>query len=261
MALLNAENYDELNKASSGGSKRQPGKFLSVFITGDVREGQEFGKFQCMPSIDGGEYLIQNAKTVYFIPYFIKKYWEKYTKSKSKDGKDYSKLIAFGWADDVPKMDDECKYAYTIAGVVLNAETKKALLHPKDIEDAGIKKGDPVMVHFKCAGVKVGNAVKFTSDVEKKASILPPISNSIEFEKKVVYPRRFIVAVTVGIASTEHGNKNVFTFTPEIQLPDKAVEQVMNSFVNIYQRFNFNLMNLLLDNKLLCCLISIVTNA
>lgn len=237
MALLNAENYDELNKVSSSGAKRQPGKFFSVFITGGVREAQEMGKFQCMTAIEGGDYLIQNAKSVYFIPYFVKKFWEKTVTTKSRDGKDYSKLVAFGWDDDIPKIDDSCKYAYVIAGVALNSDTKKALLHQKDLPDSEIKKGDPVMIHFKCSGVKVGNAVTLMSEIDKKAKLLPPLSNSPEFEKKIVYPRRFIVTANVGIAQTEHGNKNVFSFNPEIQLPDKAVEQVMNSAKSLTPEF------------------------
>jgi hypothetical protein len=229
MALLNSESYGDLAKVSSGGSKRAPGKFFSIFICGDVRPGQEYGKMQCMPSIDGGEYFIQNAGTIYFIPYFIKRYWEKTLTTKSKEGKDYSKLVGFGWGDDIPKIDDSCKYAYTIAGLALDPSTKKALLHSKDIEDAGIKKGDPILIHFKCGGMKFNGAMKFIDALTNKAKTLPPLSNSPEFEKLVVTPKRFITTATVAIAESKHGNKHVFQFVPETQLPDKAVEQVMNS--------------------------------
>ena len=229
MALLNSEAYGDLTKVSSGGSRRAPGKFFSIFICGDVRPGQEYGKMQCMPSIDGGEYFIQNAANIYFISYFIKRYWEKTLSTKNKEGKDYSKLVGFGWGDDVQKIDDTCKYAYTIAGLALDSNTKKALLHPKDIEDAGIKKGDPILIHFKCAGMKFNGAMKFIDALANKAKSLPPLSNSPEFEKLVVTPKRFITTVSVAIAESQHGNKHVFQFVPETQLPDKAVEQVMNS--------------------------------
>jgi len=237
MALLNSDNYGDLAKVSSGSSSREPGKFFSIFITGAARTGQEYGKLQCMPSIDGGEYLINNAASVYFIPYFIKRYWEKYITAKSRDGKDYQKLVAQGWGDDVPKIDESCKFAYTIAGVALDPQTKKALVHPKDIEAAKIKKGDPVMIHFKCSGMKFDGAAKFIKAIADKAKNLPPLSDNIEFERNVVSPRRFICGAKVVSAKTDHGDKEVFEFSVDTQLPDKAVEQVMNSAMSFKTDF------------------------
>jgi len=237
MALLNSDNYGDLAKVSSASAKREPGKFFSVFITGAAREGQEFGKLQCMPSIDSGTYLINNESKVYFIPYFTKRFWEKYVAAKGRDGKDFNTLVAFGWDDDVKKLDDTCKYAYVIAGVALDPKTKKALTHPKDIPDAKIKQGDPIMIFFKCAGMRFNGASEFIKAISEKAKNLPPLSDKPEFERLVVMPRRFISYAEVVLAKSDFGDKQVFSFTPEIQLPDKAVEQVMNSAVSMQSEF------------------------
>jgi len=236
MALLNSDAYGDLAKVSASTSIRKPGKFFSMFITGEPRPEQEMGKLQCMTKIEGGKYLIHNSSSIYFIPYFIKRVWEKYATVPGKTG-EYDKLVAFGWDDDVPKIDDSCKFSYIVAGLLLNSETKKAVVHSEDIEDAEIKAGDPVLVFHKCAGMKFDGAMKLIDAIANKAKDLPPLSNNPEFEKKVVAPRRFICTTTVGIAPSKHGNKNVFQFEIGQVLPDKAVEQVMNSAMELMPEF------------------------
>jgi len=233
---INSAAYGDLAKVSASASTRKPGKFFSVFITGEPRPEQEMGKLQCMTKIEGGEYLIRNSTSIYFIPYFVKRVWEKYVKAPGKTG-EYDKLVAFGWDEDVPKIDDTCKFSYTIAGLLLDPGTKKAQVHSKDIEDAGIKLGDPVLIFYKCGGIKFNGAMKFIDAIATKAKGLPPLSDNPEFEKKVVAPRRFICKAEVGIESSDYGNKNVFQFEIGQTLPDKAVEQVMNSAMGLMPEF------------------------
>lgn len=232
MALLNSEAYGELTRVSAVSAKRAPGKFYKVFITGKKRPGQQVGTMQAMFEVKDNsqdtDYIIHNSESVFFIPYYIKRFWEKNITVKV-GGEDRPKLVAFGWTDDIPKMDDSCRYVYVIGGVLLDSATKKAILHPKDIEDSEIKKGDPVLIYFRCDGTKFNGAMTLVSKLADKTKGLPPLSNSPEFERNVVTPRRFICSASVGSVKSDYGDKEVFAFTPEIQLPDKAVEQVMNS--------------------------------
>jgi len=107
MSLISADGYDQLSGVSSSQQKKVPGKFSAVFITGASREGQEIGKLQCMSDMDNGKYLLQNKEEVRFIPYFIKRFWAKYVETTSQSGDKYQKCVAFGWSDDIPKIDDE----------------------------------------------------------------------------------------------------------------------------------------------------------
>jgi len=236
MSLLNASDYDQLGNVSTAHVKKSPGKFFSVFITGASREGQEIGKLQVMSDMDNAKYLKQNVTEIQFIPYFIKRYWAKYIDSKTQSGQDYQKLVAFGWSDDVPKLDDQCKYAYAIAGLLLG-EDGKAMKHAEDIDDAGIKAGDPVLCHFTCHGIKFNGGMKFIDHIADKAKDLPPLSDSPDFERTVVSPRRFVCKATVGTASSNHGDKMVFAFEVVKQLPDKAVQQVMDSAIALMPEF------------------------
>ena len=99
MALLNSEAYGDLASVSTTASKRTPGKFFKVFITGKKRPGQQVGTMQAMYEIKDNstdaDYLIHNSETVKFIPYFIKRFWEKNVSIKVQ-GEDRSKLVAIG---------------------------------------------------------------------------------------------------------------------------------------------------------------------
>jgi hypothetical protein len=240
MALLNSEMYGELASVSSAASKRAPGKFFKVFITGKKRPGQQVGSMQAMYEIKDdcteADYLIHNSESVKFIPYFIKRFWEKNVAIKV-GGEDRNKLVAFGWGDDIPKQDDTCRYAYVIGGLLLNSDTNKAMIHSRDIEDAGIKKGDPVLIHFRCDGIKFTGAMNLINALSDKSKGLVPLSNNAEFERTVVTPRRFIVETKIGSAKSDYGDKDVFEFIPVVQLPDKAVEQVMNSAIGLKSDF------------------------
>jgi len=228
--MINTEAYGDLAGVSAAGSKRSPGKFHSVFITGKKRPGQEIGKMQVMTEIKDdatdSDYLIHNANEIKFIPYFIKRYWEKIQNTKDKNDKDNPRTIAFGWNDDVPKLDDLCKYAYYIAGVALSGG--KALIHQKDNEKAGIRKGDPVLIFFKCSGMKTSAAYNLLDALEEKVKNLSPLGTSPEKEHEITQ-RRFIVTASVVDVPSDYGDKSVFNFIPTTALPEKAVEQVMSS--------------------------------
>ena len=229
MALLNSQNYSGLANVSSAQMKRQFGKFLPMFITGKAREGQEVDKMQCQPEIGGVDYIYHNCTEVSFIPLYIKRVWEKYIKAKSGKGEDYDQLVAFGgWADE-PKIDDQCRYVYYIAGLALDQETKKVKIHEKDIENNEIKQGDKVLIYFRCAATKYQGAMDIVDELAKRSKTLPPLSDNPEFEKNIVTPRRFIIKAIVGSQKTEnYGDKSVFNYEPVTMIPDKMVESIMN---------------------------------
>jgi hypothetical protein len=241
MALLNSQSYGELSTVSAFAVKRTPGKFYTVFITGNKRPGQQVGTMNSMYEIKDNaveaDYLVHNSEDVTFIPYFIKRFWEKNIVTKDKAGNDQARLVSFGWSDDVPKLDDTCRYVYVIAGALMNSSTKKIATHQKDVDDAKIKTGDPVLIYFRCDGTKFSGGMNFINALGDKAKNLPPLSDNIEFERNVVSPRRFICGAKVVSAKTDHGDKEVFEFSVDTQLPDKAVEQVMNSAMSFKTDF------------------------
>jgi hypothetical protein len=241
MALLNSQSYSDLASVSAVASRRTPGKFYKIFIPGKKRPGQQIGTMNAMYEVKDNatesDYLVHNAEEVTFIPYFIKRFWEKNVQIKGRDGNDMSKLVAFGWADDVQKIDDQCRYAYIIAGALMNSSTKKVITHQKNVDDAGIKAGDPVLIYFRCDGIKFMGGMNFLSALADKAKSLPALSDNTEFERTVVTPRRFICSAKLAIAKSDHGDKDVFEFSVVAALPDKAVEQVMNSAKNFKTDF------------------------
>jgi len=238
MVLLNSQSYAGLANVSSAQMKRQYGKFLAMFITGEMREGQEIGKLQCMAEIGGADYIYHNCSEVFFIPLYIKRVWEKHISSTNSKGDKYDQLVAFGGWNDEQKIDDQCRYVYYIAGLGLDTETKKVKIHEKDIEPNEIKKGDKVLIYFKCAATKYQGAMNLVDELAKRSKTLPPLSDNVEFEKTVVTPRRFIIKTVVGVQKTEnYGNKAVFKFEPVTMIPDKMVENIMNVSVELTPEF------------------------
>jgi len=239
-ALLNSSMYGELGDVSASAVKRTPGKFYKMFVTGKRRPGQTVGMMQAMYEVKDNstedDYIINNADEVLFICYFTKRWWEKNIYVKVA-GEDRSRLVAFGWEEDVAKIDDQCRFVYCIAAALVDKTTKKIMLHKKDVPDAEIKKGDPILIYFRCDGTKFSNAVEFLNKIGDKAKSLPPLSDNPDFEKKIVAPRRFICSAKVGSAASSHGDKDVFLFDINTQLPDKAVEAVMNNSVQFKKDF------------------------
>ncbi len=237
MSLLKASDYSKLGDVSSAAMKKsKKGKFHAVFITGEMRTGQEIGKLQCMIDMDKGEYAIQNQKQVLFIPYFIKRYWTKYIETHSQDGQKYNKLVAFGWEDDVPKMDEDCRYVYTV-GCLLLDEKGQAMKHLHDIEDAGIKAGDPLLGHFTCHGMKFQSVMTLLNRIEEKAKNLTPLTEDPELEQNVISPRRFICSASVTTADSNFGTKMIYDFNVAKQIPDESVAKVMDSAMSLVDDF------------------------
>lgn len=236
--LLNSQNYSGLANVSSAQTKRYQGKFFPIFITGEMREGQDIGKLQCMSEIGGSDYLYHNSSEIFFIPLYIKRVWEKYIEAKNNKGEKYDQLVAFGGWEDEQKIDDQCRYVYYIAGLGLDSETKKVKVHEKDLENNEIKKGDKVLIYFRCAATKYQGAMNLVDELSKKSKDIPPLSDNPEFEKNIVTPRRFIVKTTVASYKTENwGNKAVFKFDPATMISDKMVETIMNLSVELLPDF------------------------
>jgi len=241
MSLLNASDFSDLAGVSASGGSKKPGKFFNVFITGQRRDGQQPGTYQCMKAFDSKDYFVNNANEVHFIPLYVKRYWTKYQDTKNQKGETYSRLIAFGWDEKTPKAEG-AKYEYLVAGYLFDAEKKGIAKHTSDYPEADIKKDDPIMIYFKCAGVKCGCGVDLVSRIADKAKTLSPISDNPQFEKDVVSIRRFIVKAGISTRETNYGTRDIFDFQPIQNLPDnscvKIIEDSKKHLADFEYQFN-----------------------
>ena len=226
--MINSQNYSRLSAVSSKMPQRAPGKFLKVFLTGSPRENQRVGMYQCLYDFDGQGYLINNAEKVRFIPYFLKRYWEKTERVQDQNGRDYDKVVAFGWHEDVPKIDNTCRYVYLIAGILVDDNNKMVTI-PVDVPDRGLKQGDPAWIYFVCNGVRYGSVLDLMTAIseEVKSRKLAPLSDSPEFERNIVNPRRFLLSAETAIATTKFGPKTTYAFKIVTPLPDAVVSKVI----------------------------------
>lgn len=226
--MINSQNYSKLNAVSSKMPQKSPGKFLKVFLTGAPRENQRVGMYQCLYDFDGQGYLINNAEKVRFIPYFLKRYWEKTEQVQDKTGRKYDKIVAFGWHEDVPKIDADCRYVYLIAGILVDDHNKMVTI-PVDAPERGLKKGEPAWIYFVCNGVRYGAIIDLMNAIseEVKNKKLAPLSDSPEFERNVVNPRRFLLSAETAIQDTKYGPKTTYAFKIVAPLPDNIVSKVI----------------------------------
>ena len=225
MSMLNSDKYQGLANYSQSGPREQ-GPFLSTFITGEPREGQDVGKLQIMANFDNKIYVANNASEVYFVVMFIKKFWEKV---EDRNGRDYT--VAFGWNDE-QKIDDQCKFKYLVAGLMLDPENKFGKkMRPDDAEQETV-------IYFKCQGIKFQSAMNLIDAFGKKSEELTPLSDNFEFEKSVVTPRRFITKAGVTTVDSAHGTKYTFAFEPFKKLSDEVVVKFMDKSVDYVERFD-----------------------
>ena len=226
MALLNADDFGELASVSASGSSRKPGKFFNVSICGKRRGDQQPGTYQCPKSYDdnNSEYFVHNVNNVLFIPLYIKRFWTKYVKATSQQGQDYQKLVAFGW-DDKQQKPEGAKFEYIVAGFLL--DDKGIMKHPAAFDDREINAGDPVLVYFKCQGVKCGCAYELNDRVTKAAKDLKPLSNNPKAEVEIINPRRFIINAGITTRETAHGPFDVFDFKVHKALEPEVVATIL----------------------------------
>ena len=238
MALLNAEDFGELAGVSASQAVRKPGKFFNVNICGKRRGDNQPGTYQCPKSYDdnNSEYFIHNGQSVNFIPLYIKRFWTKYEKATSQNGQEYNKLVAFGWDEKKQKIEG-AKTEYIVAGYLLNE--KGIVKHDKDMDDREIKAGDPVLIYFKCQGVKCGCAFDLINRCSEAAARLTPLSNNPTFEKNVVSIRRFAIQAGITSRDTSHGAFDVFDFKIAKQLPDATVGEIINKSKEFLTDFDY----------------------
>lgn len=243
MALINSANFAGLAEVSvSSVQNKRPGKFFNVFITGQSRPGQIVDRFQCpRGGFDADEYFVHNETEVLLIPLYVKRYWAKYSKATAQNGDVYDKLIAFGWKDNQPKLDAECKYEYLIAGYLWDVETNNIKKHTKDMPDYEIKQGDPVMIYFKCKGTRCSCAYDFLNRVneEVKNRKLEPLSDNPSFEQQVINPRRFLIKVGTKYQQIQKRSVVIFDFVPEKPLPDELVAKIIDQSDKMLPEFEY----------------------
>ena len=236
MALLNAEDFGELASVSASQSIRKPGKFFNVNICGKRRKDQQPGTYQCAKSFDGDDYFVHNENSVHFIPLYIKRVWAKYEKAQAQNGDTYDKLVSFCWNETTPKPED-AKNEYIVAGYLMN--DKGIVKHTEDIDDREIKAGEPVLIYFKCTGIKCGCAYDLINNCTKAAQTLAPISNNPTFEKNSVYIRRFIIEAGITSRDTKHGAFDIFDFKVSKQLPPEVVVKILNDTKKYMKDFEY----------------------
>jgi len=225
MALLNSKNYSGLANYSTA-LPREAGPFLNVFITGEPRDGQDVAKLQCMVDFDGKQYQENNKSELYFVIMYVKRFWEKVVTNNGRDS-----VVAFGWKDE-PKLDDECRFKYIIAGLLLDPDNKFYKKMRVDNPE------QETLVYFKCQGVKFQSAMDMMDLFSKKCDELTPLSDNTEFEKSVVTPRRFITKATVTTVDSNHGRKYTYKFEPFKKLADEVVVKFMDKAVEYSDSFD-----------------------
>ena len=239
MALINSSNYSGLEGVSSGVTQKKPGKFFNVFITGKRRDGQQPGTYQCQAGFGSGDYFINNANEVYFIPLFIKRYWTKYQKAQNQQGETYDRLVGFGWKDGDNKPDSSCKYEYIIAGYLWDNDSKAIVKHKKDIPDNEIAQGENVLIYFRCKGIKCSSAFDFLTRVNDKAKGLQPLSDNPRFEQVVINPRRFLIEAKISSRETQFGSSDSFDFYPITALSPEMVQKLLEQADKLVKDFDY----------------------
>lgn len=234
MSLINSEDYSDISGASNNTYKKIAKRFTNIFITGEMRDNQSIGKMQCMSDFDNEKYILNNVDQVNFLPLYVKRIWEKH---EDVPGQKWSKLVAFSWDPNRPKIDDKCKFSYIIAGCLLD-ENMKTMEWQEDQPDNGIKKGDKILIYFKCSGTKYGNAMKFENDIEEKCRTLQPLSTDPAFERDKIYARRHVCKAKIGTVDTSHGKKMVFEFSLDKELPVEMVKKVLDFVKEFDSKFD-----------------------
>lgn len=222
MPAINSSDYNELYGASSVTGSKEAGPFVTVFITGQPREGQTPGTLSSIYSkmwdqAGDEKYLVHNATAVHFIPMFIKKIRKLVVKENGRDVLKY-----FAWDPDAePNYPEGAKVEFIFAGALLDENCKPV----KD-------KLDPertAFVAFRNNGQKCGGAIDYLNALNKAGEGVEPLSDDPNFETTVVLPRRFICKATMAVGQkNSHGNTPyVFKYEVGGQVPDKSVLGIM----------------------------------
>jgi len=240
MALINKNKYSGLsNYSTQTNQKRKAGMFKSVYITGQPRDGETVGTMQIIKSWEGEspEFVSNNQKQINFVLLFIKKL----RVNNNKDGK----TICFSYSDKIDAIStsgkncpsaterqngfcDNCRFHLIFAGVLLDEKMKTV----SDDE------GNPVFIFFRNNGMKYMGGSDYINELQERATELKPLSDDIEFEANVVTPRRFITRVSVGLKSSDYGNKSVFEYTAIKSLPDKVVVKMLEDSEKYTSKFD-----------------------
>lgn len=237
MALITSSCYGSLSTVSVNMSAvKQPTKFFNTFISSDSRGKMYGGLYHCPASFDDNntKFFVLNKECVYFIPLYLKKYWAKYEQAKTKDGSTYDSCVEFGW-DDKSKKPEGAKVEYIIAGYLWDEENNTIVKHTEDMEDNNITAGEPVLIYFRCKGIKCNCAWELVKRVNEMAKNLTPLSDDPTFEQNVVNPRRFLIKASIGQTDPIHNRRfKVFNFVPEKKLPDELVAKIIDASNNKY---------------------------
>lgn len=130
-----------------------------------------------------------------------------------------------------------CKAQIILAGILCSAEGIPVLTEEKK----------PYFVFVKGKGVKYKNVSDYLSDMYKLD--LPPIfepsdESSLDFEKRVVHNKRFVTRITMGVAPSAHGEKDVFVLTRGKELDKSVVLKILevskNTMEKFYEKFDWS---------------------
>jgi len=223
--MISSKEYSTLDGASNLSAGKAAGPFVRVFITGQPRAGMIPGTMSAVyPELwndkNDEKYLVKNKTDLKFVIMFFKKVKElKEHIGIGKDRRSILKWFSFN-PDQVPNAPEGSKNLFIIAGALLGDDSK-----------AVVDKIDPTrtaFIHFRCDGIKVGKVIEYCNELSDAGKDLPPLSDNVDFEKKVVLPKRFITKVTVTTAPSSYGDKYVFEFKVDKKLPDEAVIKMMD---------------------------------
>lgn len=213
--------------------------FHSIYIAGKQRTNhigikERSGQIQ----IRGVEY---NLDEVYFIITHVKPMLVKKEKINDK-----IKTVCFSYQNTNPwkgtngkicqtnRADRDntpacngCRGEMVIGGILCDEAGKPTMVESK-----------PIFVFIRGRGVKSPNVYKYLDELAKMDTEPPIFPDNPPLEKMVAKNKRFVTVVTVGTIETQHGDKDVFSFTTGTKLDNEFVKEVLRIQQKTISQFN-----------------------
>jgi len=157
--------------------------------------------------------------------------WPWYGSKKTSDGKQRmcGKNSSERAADPFCK---DCKSQIIVAGIYCDENGI-----PKKNQEGK----SPVFTFLRAKGMKYSNISEYLSEFAKldlEPIFKPSTEESLKFEKGVVNNKRFVTKIGIGTASSQYGDKEVFTLERGVELSESAVLKILEVSKKTLDKFN-----------------------
>jgi len=222
--------------------------FHSLYISGATRDNhvnisENAGKMQ----IRGVEY---NLDSVNMIITHVKKILVK--NEKDQAGKQKVGCFSFkkeaqppwhGWNNRVCGTNsaeraanafcNQCREQILMAGIYVD-QTGKPIPHAET--------GKPIFIFLRGKGMKYNGVSQFLADCYKmeikNPLFTPSTKESLDFEKATVNNKRFVTEIGMGKASSNYGEKDIFTFKHGAALDNQSIFNILGIAKKSLTQFN-----------------------